>query len=194
MSVVGVGEMQMKTHSFAYHLPTNTSRSWIVSNTILNYLFLPRPSPTCPPPLPSPPPPPPLFIESCCILSQHFRSASLNFICTSRTHSLPVTIILAISNGSFSSLLDSNSLRASARNLFRHGVPFSSHQWKALAVRRISRYRLRASALVMEDLRCLAMGRAVADPGSIIDGGMVGERGTSTSGEGWSSHISWWSG
>ena len=60
-------------------------------------------------------------------------------------------------------------------------MPFSSHQWKALAVRRISRKRLLASALITEDLRCLAMGRVVADPGIIIVGGMGAEELMTTS-------------
>ena len=39
----------------------------------------------------------------------------------------------------------------------------------------------------MEDLRCLAIGRAVADPGSIIDGGMVAGRASCLQvAEGWS--------
>mmetsp|Transcript_29356 Transcript_29356/g.70871 ORF Transcript_29356/g.70871 Transcript_29356/m.70871 type:complete len:269 (+) Transcript_29356:1471-2277(+) len=81
------------------------------------------------PGLPRPPPSPEsLFIESCRILSQHFLSASLNLRCTSLTHSLPVTSILAMMSGSLSSRLASNSLRASARNLECHGTPVSSHQ------------------------------------------------------------------
>ena len=51
-----------------------------------------------------------------------------------------------------------------------HGVPFSSHQWKALVVLRISRYSDRASFRVVDDLKNLAV--RIVD-GRIIVGAMV---------------------
>ena len=84
--------------------------------------------------------------ESRSIRAHAAWSASLNFCCICWTQSRPVTSNRARIKGSFSSREASNSCRACFLNLSFQGTPLSSHQWKCFAVRRISRYRLRASA------------------------------------------------
>ena len=110
-----------------------------------------------------------LVLESFSILSQAALSTSLNFCCICCTQSLPVTNIRAIISGSVSSLLSSNSLLASFLSLIFHGTPLSSHQWKALVVRRISLYNERASFREVEDLKNFAVR---IDEGVIMVGGI----------------------
>lgn len=78
-------------------------------------------------------------VESFSIRSQAALSASLNLVCICCTQSLPVTNIRAMTRGSVSRLDAANSFRASCRSRVTQGVPFGSHQWNALVVRRISR-------------------------------------------------------
>jgi len=94
-------------------------------------------------------------------------SASLNLCCTCWTQSRPVTNNRAKTSGSVSSLAASNSFRASAFRRWFQGIPFSSHQWKCLAVRNISLYNDRASA------RCDAYRVALAAFGIQMCGGIL---------------------
>lgn len=102
----------------------------------------------------------PYFRESLSIRLLAASFASLKRCCTCCTQSRPVTKSRAKIKGSFSSFDASNSCRACFRSRWFQGSPFSSHQWKCFADRKISRYKLKASARWDENLweACRAFG------------------------------------